>query len=279
MKFIKYPKIPYLESEKELEGKEVYLFEKLDGSNCQIRKENWRVFAAKRSGDVLEKEWENKKEKKWIENFYKWAMSNSSLLNLPEGIIFYGEWLHKKSFGNGVIYPEDCYDRFYLIDCIKTKENENFEFLPYEEGEKIIKERSIEEVRILPYTKIFSPSLNELKKKIFGGLEKQIAEGIPEGIVIKDYSVNPPFMRKIVSEPYEEKDERIKDERKKYITLSRIKKAYEKAIEEEEKVSQQRIIEIIIKDIKEETNIDADVEYAKQRILNFLDMINLKIPP
>ena len=114
--FVKYGSIPEIGSFRELKispENHHYIFEKIDGGNCQVRKINGRLYAGSKSnfltGPVIEKS-------EWFGKLLGWMYPNSSLFSLPENVILFGEWS-----GNHTIDYRKNNDKFFLIDVFRMK--------------------------------------------------------------------------------------------------------------------------------------------------------------
>jgi hypothetical protein len=129
----KYPKIRYLDEHPEILDGTVYVFEKLDGANCQIRLDREELVLGARSGSVPT----DLKRASWWQDFDRWARtfyaemqgeSGSTLSELvsPEHI-FFGEWLSRHTLE----YAPEAENQFYLLDVFDTKSKS---FLDYEAG-------------------------------------------------------------------------------------------------------------------------------------------------
>lgn len=277
--FIKYPEIGYLKNKKEIRNRELHIFEKLDGSNVQIRRMDWRLFPGRRSGYLDGRMWENLYGvKSWMGDFKKWTLKNETLYYLPENIVLFGEWLHKKMRNLGGIqinYPESAYDKFYLIDMGEINDLGQLErMIPYDEGANLIEALDLKDIRIIPFEIRRNPSRKDLENLLVNGIAEKIAMGIPEGIVMKDYNADQFFARKLVSVNYEERSRKEKDPRKKYCTLPRIRKRYLELWDTiGPDITPENLANSVIEDIKKEEGVNSDRRYVLKKSTEFLKRV------
>ena len=175
--FIKYPEIPHLaETPEILDGKNVEIFEKIDGGNCQVRISNGRLFCGSRANFLKRTE---HFRFDWFKDFNKWAMSNQSLHNLPENLIIYGEF----SSPHTIFYNSESTNRFFLIDIYNIS---NGKFLPYEESKSLLETKLfVEDILFLDILAKGKISLESVKYLATG--KSRYSHGDREGVVIKDY--------------------------------------------------------------------------------------------
>ena len=141
---MKYPSIPLLEELREedpaafaaLMGSDVYVFEKMDGGNVQVRKDsNGSVDRGLRSGKV---DGSTIERVPWAEEFEKYFWTNRERFQrLVPGTYFGeftipadGEFIH-------VEYSPEFLSRFFLIDV--AGEHNRGLFLPYEQAARRVK--------------------------------------------------------------------------------------------------------------------------------------------
>lgn len=172
----KFPSIPYLEENQDILNKEVKIYEKLDGANCQIRKKEGKVVPGSRFKPVTEG------CPPTLKKFQKWAMTNYEELfrNLDSRYILYGEWLSSHS----LTYPSIHKNKFYLIEIYNLKKDQ---FLDYEFAKKIAEDLSLTEIEgfetlpLLYKGKINKDQLEEFLEGSNFGVESK------EGVVLKSY--------------------------------------------------------------------------------------------
>lgn len=189
---IKYGSIPYLEEDEQILDAPVYLFEKIDGGNCQLRQEGGVLRTAKRSGD-----WQNVGHHVWLPSFTTWAQRFYATAQqewgaiitelLPDDLVLFGEWTATNpELGEEVAFHTIQYDpqhmnQFFLIDVYSTTEER---YLPYEEA---VARATIDgllpmnTVRILHRGKVSRRQLDDFLPG------SDYFAGNKEGIVIKDY--------------------------------------------------------------------------------------------
>jgi hypothetical protein len=280
--FVKYPEIPYLTTLKMFTGK-TYLFEKMDGSNCQVRNINWRIHPGSRSKDISHGMWDNLDfgEKFWMKDFKKWAMGNSSLYNLPERYVVFGEWIHGESPvnlpGEKVMYPESIKNNFIFIDLgVLNSSGSLIYFEDYETALKEIHSLGIEGILPAPYKIVNNLHAENLERIVNEGIEGKLAIGEMEGVVLKDYSIKeiPPKFQKYLAKPYSEQDDRkSKESGAAYITLPRARKAFLRLLDSgmaEKHIGIDSLTAEIVADIQKEGNIKVKQSLARGLANQFL---------
>ena len=183
-RIIKYPSIPYLEVDESILDNPVYVFEKLDGGNCQLRTRGERLHMATRSGDYSNRT----REHQWFGQMQNWAnffysfyqRETGSLLSelLPNDIVLFGEWL---SF-HSVQYKPEALDQFYLIDVYDLKKRE---FVPYEEAVMRATCDGLLPINTMPILHKGKADTDLLEEMLEGSA---YYEGHKEGLVVKDYA-------------------------------------------------------------------------------------------
>lgn len=263
--FVKYFKIPYLEEAKDLFGREVYVFEKIDGSLCQVRKTESSILGGSKANYITG----STKRPLWAPKFLKWMYSNQSLYNLPPGIILFGEWLDPVT----IDYEPEFLDKFYFIDLAIIDENGDVNFYDYNEALDYIDEWRIKSVKILnPICKSFldrtkiddivlnTPSyLRSAKINKDTGL---VENGEMEGVVLKNYHIQK--FSKFLHPKYLEIREQEKTLEARYITEMRVKKAKRRLDDSGNlNFNLDKLVQEIIKDINEETGISFEPAAVK----------------
>lgn len=179
--FVKYERIPHLDEVPHILDRDVFVFEKLDGGNVQVRKHKGRILAGNRSNylsDKFVKSREHIPECRWFGDFLRWAMGNYSLLNIQENFVVFGEWLAKHALD----YDLKNKDKFYVLDILDLNTG-NFVFC--NRIENLLRGVGVRDVKFL--RPLFKGKINKDK------LEKLVDKsdyrnGKSEGVVIKDYN-------------------------------------------------------------------------------------------
>lgn len=199
-KFQKVRPLGALETEGILEGPDpLYVFEKLDGANVQVRMgEDGKPTCGKRTGWVDETDGQFKA-------FYDWAMQHEPFQFLDPDLILYGEWL----IHHTVRYEEMHYGRFYLFDVFSISRDA---YLPYVEVRRAAANYGCRHIRPC-YVGPFR-GYDHLQSLVG---ETNYAADKGEGIVIKRYGFRNRFQQqvwaKIVCEQFKEKfHEKLKAE-------------------------------------------------------------------
>jgi len=240
--FVKYPKIPYLETCSEIFGHEGYIFEKIDGALSQVRNTSRGLVGGSKSNYLSG----NLSRPHWAQEFLKWMHSNKSLLNLPRNLILYGEWLSPVT----VDYDPSVINKFYLNDLAFIEEGKPI-FFDYLEAADYLQRWGIKDVEVLPpiEKELFDESVIERLVNHFPG---NLGSNEVEGVVLKSYALQ--IFAKALNPRYSEIREQEKTLERKYVNLPRVRKALERIDERGIKhPSLDILVDEIVRDIKEET--------------------------
>lgn len=247
-KFVKYPKIPYIEESTDIFGHQGYVFEKLDGSLSQVRKNNNQVWGGSKANFLTGRAISRSN---WMSDFLGWMYSNDSLNNLPDGLIMYGEWVGEPL---GVKhYDKKNRNQFYFIDLAVIEDGKPI-FYDYEEAAGYLDEWCIKGIRILPPIKkaeagFFSEgSVRSLAKNT----RSQLGDGEVEGVVLKNYRIQE--FGKCLHPRYSEIREQAKNLEEKYINQPRVLKAVNRLKEEGlENPGLDVVVDEVLRDVMEES--------------------------
>lgn len=266
--YIKYPEIPYLQNLSQFKG-ETSIFEKIDGANCQVSNVGWRIFPGSRGHPIASGRWDNLGGyKQWFTDFKKWAMSNNSLYSLPENVILFGEWTVPKE----VKYPAEFQNKFVLIDLCKVV-NSQPTFVNYAEAKSTCISWGLQDIIYLPETRIVAPTKRDIEKILINGPEEKMASEDIEGVVLKDYTSQPPIVGKWLASPYSEIQARIfRPEEKMYVNIPRIRKAHYRLMEEHpgvEDFSEEEFFQAVTEDVIKETGIVPETDFVLKKIRKF----------
>src|SRR3989344_1942875 len=264
--FAKYPKIPYINESADLLGREVYVFEKIDGSLSQIRRTENGILGGSKSNYITG----SMQRPTWAQKFLKWMHSNNSLYKLKPGLIMFGEWLEPVT----VEYDADRLDKFYFID-LAINTDKGILFYDHDEAVEYLTKWGIENVEILPpiqqnfldqemigkiveYERSALRTADKKVEKIL--LINQQPQDITahairaemEGVVLKNYNLQK--FAKYLHPVYSEIREQEKELEKKYINLIRFNKAKRRLSDRGNfKFNLDELVEEIAKDIEEES--------------------------
>ncbi len=253
-KFVKYPKIPYLDENKNLLAREVYIFEKIDGSLSQVRRTEKGIIGGSKANYISG----STKRPSWATKFLKWMHSNKSLYNLPSGLIIYGEWLDPVTLE----YEKEFIDHFYFIDLAFVNENEEPVFYDYEEAIDYLYSWNIDGITILPRIGKKFINENEIRRIVIEcpsylrsaklDDDNRLLKGEMEGIVIKNYKIQE--FAKCLHPNYSELREQEKILEERYITQTRVQKAKRRLNDSgNQNFSLEDLVNEIVEDIKEES--------------------------
>ena len=175
-KFVKYPEMPHLAEVLDiLDSNNLFVFEKMDGGNTQVRKSEGKILSGTRANFLTR---EKNFRFPWFSNFNKWAKSNHSFYNLPEDIIVYGEFTSPHSLN----YSPAFTNKFFLIDIYNLNQKR---FIPYLEAVGTLKALGIGNLVFPEVLARGEIDLDQAKELAMG--ESNYSAYGREGIVIKDY--------------------------------------------------------------------------------------------
>ncbi len=251
VEFVDYGKIPYLETSLEILDNPVVIFEKLDGSNVQVRKYGEKVLLGTRSNFLNEKNI----RAIWMWDFLRWGRKYKDILSrIPDNVIIFGEWVANQHV---LDYDWDKINKFYFIDIAYVGSNGKLIFYDYSEAKDYLSFWGMNEIM-----EILSPiakgkfSFDEIKKlanqrsQLVKREKNLLYDGKMEGVVIKDY-INQRFVKYLNPEFSEIRIEENKAHR--YLNENRFRKVAAKIFEKYGKVVLNDLIAALRSDIYEET--------------------------
>ena len=223
--FLKYPKIPYINEFPELYGRNVYVFEKIDGSLSQIRRTDKGILGGTKANYITG----TMTRPSWSGKFLKWMHSNHSLYNLKPGTILFGEWLEPVTLD----YHKETHDKFYFID-LAIINNGKINFYDYFEALDYLSAWKVEGVEIMPILtkrcvdeniamEIIKNNPSYLRTLKVDKDTGRLLDCEMEGIVLKNYELE--RFAKVLHPKYSEIREEAKTIEGKYVNQARIDKA------------------------------------------------------
>lgn len=279
-----------------LNGK-VYVFPKIDGTNCCVfLDDNGNVCYGGRK-QKLSIEDDNRGYVKYLSQFEN--KIKQLLSELPKRSIIYGEWLVPHTIKS---YDKDAWKKFYIFDVVVynkdideevLKDNQKSRlyeyYIPYDYYSILLEQYDLDYVPVLDILE--NPSINDLPLL----LEKNhylLNDRIGEGIIVKNYDYKNPYGRrtwgKIVASDFHKKKDEVRTFNKeakeedlwthkivnKYLTPEFIQKEF---IKYEENCGKFQIkdFSLLLAYIKEEflkDNIVAISKEFKQGSLNFRNL-------
>lgn len=247
-----------------LKGRAVSVFEKIDGGNCQVRQSNFKLLPGSRSkylrGNAV-------KRFPWFERFTRWTYSNSSLYNLPENLVMFGEW----SGNHTIDYAPENTDQFYLIDVLDQSAGV---FLPYEMAKRTIDKIGIEGVRFLDELAIGEVSVPTIESIL--SAPSSLGDVNKEGLVIKDYYSDRQIAAKVYHPKFAEKLKTPKG-RVDYLLPQRFRKGIFRILEEGNGlVSRAALVAEVSRDVQEEEGISIPEAKIARRLRYYLEHDGLK---
>jgi hypothetical protein len=220
--FVKYESICSLvetEDVKQFGKSDFKVFEKIDGGNCQIRRQDWNLYPGNRANFL---KGPKVKSLPWFGKFVGWTYSNSSLYQLPENLIVFGEW----SGNHTIDYSPLNNDKFFVIDVLDLNKNR---FMDYDCARVALDEMGIKGVHFLPILHEGPVSPNELEVMLQE--RSDYYDGPKEGLVLKDYSADPHRFYKVYHSDFAEaRKDRFGNV--DYLTPARFSKAYNRLLDE-----------------------------------------------
>lgn len=214
---------------------EVYIFEKGDGGNCQVRVQDWQILPGSKANYLKGVEIGRHP---WFKKFLEWVYSNSTLYKLPSNLIMFGEWL-----GNHTIkYDPLNVDCFYVLDVLDLNEGR---FVQYDLAEKLLQDNGIEDLRFFPIQAKGRVTVSEVERILFE--PSNFYPGEKEGIVVKNYRSPQTFFR--IYHP--EHSERVEAGKKNLLTPSRVSRAVHRIMDQKvsNMASFNEVVEEVIRDV------------------------------
>jgi hypothetical protein len=246
--FIEYPEIPFLDEDKGILNKEVYIFEKIDGAQSQVRNTLLGVYGGSRSSYLTGRKY----DASWFGKFNSWMRKNKSLTNLPQNIIVFGEWLDPTT----IEYKPQNLHKFYFLDLAAIDSGKPV-FYDFKEALDYLQKWGIENIEILGPIKrgrFSSPEIEELR----ANTKSQLYDGKLEGLVLKNYPTL--TFAKTLNPEYSDLREQEKTLEDKYINAPRVKKAVRR-LRDERGVAHpgfSDVVEEVQKDVVKESGIRFD---------------------
>ncbi|WJV20790.1 RNA ligase family protein [Rossellomorea marisflavi] len=204
---------------------DIVIMEKLDGANASFKLEDGEIKCFSRNTELSNED--------GLRGFYQWVHQNISKHDLPEGIIFYGEWLvkHKLDYGANE-------NQFYLFDIY---DEETEKYVPFNIVEKTA---DMLELKTVP---VFYKGQFQSLEHIQSFVGKSHLGEIGEGVVVKNYKYEDKhgvqLFTKFVSDEFAEKQQ-VKKHRVSpsvdllddfvgsYLTEARVNKIIHKMVDE-----------------------------------------------
>jgi ATP-dependent RNA circularization protein (DNA/RNA ligase family) len=262
--YVKYPRILSVVDLSQIgrraEDSDLFVFEKIDGGNCQVRNiGGWNLVAGSR-GNVLSGGILNRFE--WFKKFKTWVHSNDSLYELPVGMVMFGEW----SGNHNIEYGPLNNDKFFFIDLFDMNDRR---FVQYDEAFEFLQGlgiKGIREVPVLLRGREVTPENLERKMIDEGSM---LYPGPKEGLVIKDYRTQSSW--KVYHPRFTElspRSEGVYDP----LTPSRYSKALYAAVEagKGELLDRSGLVDAVLNNVKDELGIEVSRQDVSKRLNDYL---------
>ena len=239
----KFPSIQEEYDGSSISGKDIFIYEKIDGGNVSFRRDGSRVVPWSRGGPI------GRDNKYFFPAFRQFVFEilAPEIYQLPENLIPFGEFPHA---GAGHIsYDLKHINRFFLISVYDAEKDL---FLPPPKSQQALgKIGLMNRIKVAPLLRRGS-----LTKGIAGQLVKKsyLYDGPCEGVVIHEYGDEYPHgvrMRKYYHPQFREYDD-SKAGINRYLTLRRLIKAGQGVLGSGDEVTLDAIVEGTIKDVEKE---------------------------
>ena len=263
-KFVKYGKISSVVNSTFLGPdffrRELEVFEKIDGGNCQVRRVGeWDLVAGNKAnflkGDVI-------KRHSWFSDFNGWMYSNPSLYNLPMNLIMFGEWTSLHT----IKYSEKNTDNFFVLDLYDLDKKK---FIEYEKTREILEKYGIKDVKFLDVK--FNGRLNAALLESILNEPSDLYDGEKEGLVVKDYNSDPQFRLKLYHPLHSEKTH-LSNGTFDYLTPSRFIKSIYRLMEQKkgDKSRFSDVVEEVIRDVRTEEGTFYNLPVVSMRLSSYI---------
>lgn len=267
-RFIKYGRISALDRLEEvgsLRERDVEIFEKADGGNCQVRRAGWQLMAGSKANFLTGKR--KIEARPWFSHLVGWMHSNHSLYNLPEDLVVFGEWM-----GNHTIsYPPAFVDRFFVIDVLDIGTRR---FLEYIEGRRKLQSLGVEGVSF--FNMLFSGRVDQRTVRRLLEEKSDFYDGPKEGLVIKDYRSDPQIFFKVYHPEFAETIVGA-DGKCDYLTPARYRKCVYVCLERgRREIAHEDIVEEVRTNVRQERGVRIDSRRIRERLNQYIGEGKLK---
>lgn len=268
VQFVKYGKISAVASPRKLtdflKSRTCEVTEKIDGGNCQIRNIRWQLVPGSKANVLTGRKINSLP---WFEKFVRWVYSNNSLYNLPGDVVVFGEWA-----GNHTIDYGKENDQFFMLDVLNTKQKR---FMTYGQAKSFLDDNGIKGMRQLRTLAKGNVSVETLEKLLEE--PSDFYSGPKEGLVIKDYSINPPIRVKTYHPDFSEKIE-TSEGKIELLTPARFRKTIYRLIEGcgNSKIRYVALVAKVVEDVREEEGVTPSIPFTLHKLRQYLEDGSLK---
>ncbi len=259
----KFPSLTEVYNRETLVGNNIFIFEKVDGGNCSIRKDGQAIVPWSRGGPI------RGSDKYFFNAFRRFVFGDISpeIYGLPEELVVFGEFTHS-GYGH-ILYDPPNMNSFF---CIGIYDGDSQTFLEPADVDLVLEQLGIREkvrsVPLLGYGSMNRERGEELLNQSF------LYQGPPEGITIHQYSsefTNGLRIQKWYHPDFQEFDP-SKDSVDRFLTRHRFVKAGQKIIGSTlEPVTMPKILETIVDDIFIEASKRGEYGVTKNKIRKATD--------
>ncbi|MEK6951090.1 MAG: RNA ligase family protein [Nanoarchaeota archaeon] len=251
-------------------GKELFIYEKLDGGNVSIRRDGNKIVPWSRGGPV------GRAEKYFFPAFRRFVFDllTPEIYYLPEHLIPFGEFLHP---GSGHIpYRLEHLNKFFMIGIYNTATKS---FLHPQQRQEVLEEFNL--ASRLPATPLLRQG--RISGRVAARLVQKsfLYDGPSEGIVIHEYETQYPHgvrMTKLYHPEFKEYDS-SKQGIEAYLTTRRLVKAGQGVLAAGEDITVDTVVEATIRDVSQEIGSPQKKEEIEQAVRGKSDFIREKVIP
>ncbi|MBT4651646.1 hypothetical protein HOC13_03945 [Candidatus Woesearchaeota archaeon] len=269
MSSFKFPSIKDYYHGRPMIDENLFVYEKVDGSNVSLRNSGYKIQLWSRGGQI-------KKTKYYFDEFRKFVYNQlyASLLALPEELVIFGEFVHK-GYGH-IPYDSKFVDKMLTIGIYNEEESR---FLHPEERDEWLDLLGVS--KIIPQVPL--KSRGKINQRLLEGIieKSDLYEGPPEGVIIHSYSPGYPNGVKLLKHYHPEFCE-VDPSKKgvnKYLTRKRFVKAGQRILEGGITLDFEGLVHLTSVDVSDEMNSNSrDVvspDKIRERILeDYPDKVN-----
>ena len=268
-------KFPSIEEEyrgRKIVDPNLFVYEKIDGSNVSLRQYGGRIVPWSRGGPI------GGANKFYFDDYrrfvYGTLIPQTGIFDLPEELILFGEFTHS-GFGH-IDYGRENTNQFFVLG-----------FFNCEEKRFLIPQEVDEWTKLLDLDNVVrkTPLLchGEIKKRDLHSLleQSQLYTGPPEGFVVHQY--NPRFpnglkLRRCYHPDFRESTPSLKGA-EKYLTVKRFIKGGQRALIDGQEITIGVILENVVQDVLKERDNSFNEEKLRQSVAQNRDLVMDRVIP
>ncbi len=268
-------KFPSIEEEyrgRKIVDPDLFVYEKIDGSNVSLRHYGGRIVPWSRGGPI------GGADKFYFDDYrrfvYGTLIPQTGIIDLPEELILFGEFTHS-GFGHINYGPENT-NQFFVLGFFNCEEKRFLLPREIDEWTGLLDLDGV--VRKTPLL-----SQGEIKKRDIPPLleQSQLYHGPPEGFVVHQY--NPHFPNGLKLRRYYHPDFREStpslEGAEKYLTVKRFIKGGQKALIDGQKTTVDTILENVVRDVLKENDNSFDEEELRESVAKKRELVVDRVIP